>query len=318
MSKLSSEWNPAGYDDLVREFLRESPKDVDGVFNASSAFYRRELLRKILSTYEITGAPHFWDYDYMMTCLFVDGHFTITDTDLGVIPLQCGITGINVWNHPTEVIVANPVLGGFNRRIGIDCALVKLQYDYAGAMQLVNRYAVNLAQCDSSIAVNLMNTKAAIIGQAESPQQAKTFKKMFDEISSGKPFVVVKKDLVKLGESLIFSPVKQAYIADDVMILKRKIMNEFLTMIGLENSTDKRERLNTEEVNSNNAESEISANHWIKTVNEGLSEANKMYSLNLMFKRKEVEFESEQSDSVLPGDGASGSSGGNSGPGSDQ
>lgn len=304
--QLPKEWNPAGYGDLVRDFFREAPKDVDGTFNASAAFYRLELLRKIFSTYEITGSPEFWDYDYMMTTLFVDGHFTVTDTELGVIPLQCGITGINVWNHPTEVIVANPVLGGFNRKIGEDCALVKLQFDYRGVMDLVNRYAVNLAMCDSSIAVNLMNTKAAIIAQAESPQQAKTFKKMYDEISSGKPFVVVRKDLVKLGESIIFSPVKQAYIADDVMILKRQIMNEFLTMIGLENAnTDKRERLISDEVNANNAESEIAANHWIDTVNEGLREANRMYSLSLNFKKREPEGgdnESEQSDPVLSGD----------------
>lgn len=285
----NNDWDNIGYDDLVRNFLRESPKDVDGVFTASTEFYRRELLRKIFSAYEITGAPSFWDYDYMLTHLFVDGLFTITDTELGVIPLQCGVTGINVWNRPTEVIVANPVLGGFNRKIDTECALVKLQYDYIGVMPLVNRYAVNLAMCDSSIAVNLMNTKAAVIGQAESPQQAKTFKKMYDEISSGKPFVVVRKDLVKLGESLIFSPVKQAYIADDVMILKRKTMNEFLTMIGLENATDKRERLNTEEVNSNNAEAEVSANHWLDNVNEGLKKANELYNLNLAFRKRKPE-----------------------------
>ena len=286
----NSTWNQAGYNDLVRDFFREAPKDVDGVFNASSEFYRRELLRKIFSAYEITGAPSEWDYDYMLTHLFVDGLFTITDTELGVIPLQCGVTGINVWNRPTEVIVANPVLGGFNRKIDVDCALIKLQYDYIGVMPLVNRYAVNLAMCDSSIAVNLMNTKAAVIGQAESPQQAKTFKKMYDEISSGKPFVVVRKDLVKLGESLIFSPVKQAYIADDVMLLKRKIMNEFLTMIGLENvNTDKRERLISDEVNANNAEAEVASNHWLDNVNEGLKKANELYGFNLAFRKRKPE-----------------------------
>ena len=286
--KIPKEYNPIGYSDLLRDFYREAPKDVDGVFNASSIFYNKELLRLIFSAYEFTGVPSNWDYDYMLTHLFIDGMFTITDTEVGVIPLRCGVTGVNYWDHPTEVEIAVPVLGSFRRKIGEDCALIKLQYDFAGVMPLVQRYATNLAMCDSAIAVNLMNTKAAVIGQAEDAKQAQTLKKMFDEISAGKPFVVTKNGMVKMGETIIFNPVKQAFVADDVLLVKRKIMNEFLTRIGIGNSnTEKRERLISDEVNANNEESSFSKNHWIKTVNEGLNEANRLYNLNIGFKQSE-------------------------------
>lgn len=288
--RIPKEFNPVGYGDLLREFYRESPKDVDGVFNASSVFYNRELLRLIFSAYEFTGVPAEWDYDYMLTHIFVDGMFAITDTEVGVIPLRCGVTGVNYWDHPTEVQIAVPVLGSMRRKIGEDCALVKLQYDYKGVMELVQRYATNMAMCDSAIAVNLMNTKAAIIGQAEDQKQAQTLKKMFDEISAGKPFVVTRNGMVKIGESIIFNPVKQAFVADDVLIVKRKMMNEFLTRIGIGNAnTDKRERLISDEVNANNEESMFSKNHWVKTVNEGLKEANRLYSLSLAFRQSNIE-----------------------------
>lgn len=288
--KIPQTYNPIGYGDLLREFYRESPKDVDGVFNASSIYYNRELLRLVFSAYEFTGVPESWDYDYMLTHLFIDGMFAITDTEVGVIPLRCGVTGVNYWDHPTEVQIAVPVLGSFRRTIGKDCALIKLQYDYKGIMDLVQRYATNMAMCDSAIAVNLMNTKAAIIGQAEDQKQAQTLKKMFDEISAGRPFVVTKNGMVKIGESIIFNPVKQAFVADDVLLVKRKMMNEFLTRIGIGNAnTDKRERLISDEVNANNEESMFSKNHWIKTVNEGLKEANNLYSLNLTFKQSSIE-----------------------------
>ena len=289
-NKLPERYNPVAYGDLLREFYRESPKDVDGVFNASSVFYNRELLRLIFSAYEFTGVPTEWDYDYMLTHLFVDGLFAITDTEVGVIPLRCGVTGVNYWEHPTEVQIAVPVLGSMRRKIGEDCALIKLQYDYKGVMDLVQRYASNLAMCDSAIAVNLMNTKAAIIGQAEDAKQAQTLKKMYDEISAGKPFVVTRNGMVKIGETIIFNPVKQAFVADDVQLLKRKIMNEFLTRIGIGNAnTEKRERLISDEVNANNEESEFSKNHWIKTVNEGLKDANKLYGLSLGFRQSKIE-----------------------------
>lgn len=289
-TKLPERFNPVGYGDLIREFYRESPKDVDGVFNASSVFYNRELLRLIFSAYEFTGVPSEWDYDYMLTHIFVDGMFAITDTEVGVIPLRCGVTGVNYWDHPTEVQIAVPVLGTMRRKIGEECALVKLQYDYKGVMELVQRYATNLAMCDSSIAVNLMNTKAVIIGQAEDAKQAQTLKKMYDEISAGKPFVVTRNGMVKIGESVIFNPVKQAFVADDVQLLKRKIMNEFLTRIGIGNAnTEKRERLISDEVNANNEESEVAKNHWVKTVNEGLKEANRLYGLSLGFRQVKIE-----------------------------
>lgn len=303
--KIPKQYNPVGYGDLLREFYRESPKDVDGVFNSSSIFYNRELLRLIFSAYEFTGVPEDWDYDYMITHLFTDGIFTITDTEVGVIPLRCGVTGVNYWDHPTEVQIGVPVLGSMRRTIGKDCALIKLQYDYQGVMPLIQRYSTNLAMCDSAIAVNLMNTKAAIIGQAEDAKQAQTLKKMYDDISAGKPFVVTKNGMVKMGETVIFNPVKQAFIADDVQVVKSKIMNEFLTRIGIDNAnTEKRERMITDEVNANNEEADFAKNHWIKTVNEGLKEANRMFGLTLGFRQVKLEERSddnepEQPDTVL-------------------
>lgn len=274
------------YNDAMRDFFREEPKSVDGVFNSSSLFYDYELLKLVFSAYEIQGAPEWWDYDYMMQTLFKEGFFCITDTAIGVVPLRCSYHGINVWGRPTEITVANPVLQTFTRRLPDQAALVKLQYDFRNIFPLIQRYSTQLAMCDSAVSVNLMNSKASIICQAESKAQAATFQKMFDEISAGKPFVVIKDGMLKKDESVIFLPVKQAYIADDVMILKRKIMNEFLSRIGINNANiDKRQRLNLDEVNANDEEIEAAGKHWIKTVNEGLKEANRLYGLNLEFVR---------------------------------
>lgn len=274
------------YNDAMRDFFREAPKDVDGVFNSSSLFYDYELLKLVFSAYEIKGAPEWWDYDYMMQTLFKEGYFCITNTEIGVVPLRCSYHGMNIWDRPTEITVANPILKTFTRRLPDEAALVKLQYDFRNIYPLIQRYSTQLAMCDSAVAVNLMNSKASIICQAESKAQAATFQKMFDEISAGKPFVVIKDGMLKKDESVIFLPVKQAYIADDVMILKRKIMNEFLSRIGINNANiDKRQRLNLDEVNANDEEIEAAGKHWIKTVNEGLKEANRLYGLNLEFVR---------------------------------
>lgn len=71
--------------------------------------------------------------DYLLENIFINGMVCVCDTELGVLPLQCGVTGINVFNHPTECQIANPILGSFTKKIDEDCVLVKLQYDFRDA-----------------------------------------------------------------------------------------------------------------------------------------------------------------------------------------
>ena len=270
-----------GYHDLISDFLRAAPKKVKGVENISNIYYREWMLKKLFAIFRFSGIPENWDYDYMMTALFCDGKFCITDTDLGVLPLVCGVSGYNVFNHPSEVQIANPILGTLRRVIDVDCALVKLQYTYGGIMYMIERYATLLSMCDSAIAVNLMNSTVAFIARAANAKQARSYKKMFDIISSGSPFVVVSQDLA--GEEQIFyNHVKQNFVADDIQIVKRKIINEFLTEIGVNNANmDKRERLVADEVAANNDEVRTNVQHWLDNIREGLNSANRLFGLNL-------------------------------------
>lgn len=287
MSKIN--WQKLGYDDLVRNFFAKRPKDVDGVANTSAMYYQTWILKKVFARFEFSGVPAGWDIDYMLEALFLDGYFIITDTELGVIPLKCGLTGINVFNHPTEAIIANPVLGGFRRVIDEDCALVKLQYDFNGIRDMVNRYSALLAMCDSSIAVNLMNSKVAFIGMAGSKAQAATMQSMYDQISCGNPAVFVNEDSVNPA-SFFFNHVKENYIADQVQLTKRKIIDEFLTEIGINNAnTDKKERLVTDEVAANNQEVMCNIEHWLSNITEGLEQANRLFNLNLSVEIKKFE-----------------------------
>lgn len=280
MSK--SIWNNIPLHDLVADFFARKPKDVDGVLNASSIYYRDYLLKKIFGRFEFKNAPESWDIDYLLDALFLEGYFVVCDTAAGVVPLRCGLTGINIYNHPTTAVIANPVLGNFERTIDIDCVVVQLQANYHGCFNMINRYATMLAMCDSSIAVNLMNTKATFIFGANSKGQAETFKQLFDQISCGEPAVFMKDGLNE--ENFFVIPAKQNFISDDVQILKRKIINEFLTEIGINNTNlDKRERLTDNEVDANNLEVQANIQHWIDNIKRGIAKVNQMFGLNLQF-----------------------------------
>ena len=274
-------------DDTLRDYFSMQPKKVDPN-SAAFSYYCRALFRKAMSIYDFDGIPEGWDLDYMLSKLLARGFITITDTEVGVIPLECGISGINVFNHPTTVIVANPVLGNFERTIGEDCALVKIAYDYRGILDTIYRYASMLAECDCSISVNLMNSKVAFIGLVESKQTANSMKLMYDEISKGTPAVFVKGSQIN-QDTILYNHVKENFVASDIQLLKRKIMSEFLTEIGVNNAnTDKRERLTDNEVEANDSEIQLNAGYWLDNIREGLEIANQLYGLNLSINLKDT------------------------------
>lgn len=312
MSKYKKN-KPIQYLDLVSEYLQEAPETVEGISNSSTFYYIEWAFREIYGAYTFTGLPEGWDLDYMLQRLFIDGHFAITDTELGILPLQCGFAGVNVFNHPSKVLITNPVLGSFRRYISdsvgsIDkdrpekpAALIKLQYNYSGAMPLVMRYAVMLAMCDSSTAVNLMNCKTAAVFAASNQKEATSYKLMYDEITSGKPGVFIGDTLAeKIRDRIFFQDVKNMFIAKDLETVKRQIKNDFLSDIGVNNANqDKRERMITDEVNGNEEEVRSAAEHWVDTVNKGLTVANNLYNLELRFVKKNLggEKHSELSES---------------------
>lgn len=269
-----------GLDDLRRKFFRSSPKDVEAQINTSTIFYKERILRKIFELFSFT-VPEEWDLDYFRQHLFLDGYVGVTDTALGILALKCAASGYNVFERPTKLIFANPVLGNFDRIIGTDCEVIRLQYNWLGIMPILDKYAYLLAMCDSAVSVNLMNSKVAFIATAEGKAAAETIKTAYQQISEGNPFVCMSKDSVD-SISWELLNVKNTFIGNDVSLLKQTIWNEFLTEIGIPNfNRDKRERMITDEVNANNAETAFSMSHWLETIRSGMDRANKMFGLDL-------------------------------------
>ena len=284
--------------DTLREYFSIRPKDVDP--NSTTYYYYMDMLfRKAMSIYIFEGMPETWDYDYFISVLLSQGVICVTDTALGVIPLRCNLTGINVYNHPTTAIIVNPVLGDLERTIEEDCTIIKMSHTYrSDIMPICDRYATLLAQCDSSISVNLQNSKVTFIALASSKQVAQSMRAMYDKISAGEPAVFVKGDQIN-GDNILYNHVKENFIASDVQILKRKLMSEFLTEIGVNNTnTDKRERLTDDEVQANNGEVQLNAGYWLDNIKEGINQTNKMFGLNLSVKLKNTFNTEENAENV--------------------
>lgn len=276
-----------GYYDLLSRVLTPHPRDVEGLNNSSYIYYRNQLYLKLFSVFDFNNLPETWNIDYIKNVLFPMGFIGVVDTPAGVLPLQCGYAGYNVYNFPTQIIVGNPVLGNIERDIGKNGELLYYNYindNFQSVEPLVKRYATLLSSCDGTLNTSLMNSRVAHVFMANTDAEMETYKKIYDDVSNGKPAVFLKKPT---GAQLMetnneFLNVKNTYIGNDVLLTKRTLMNEFLTEIGIDNAnTDKRERLIDAEVNANNAETRALINLWCDTMNGCFNRINKLFNLNI-------------------------------------
>ena len=109
---------------------------------------------------------------------------------------------------------------------------------------------------------------------------------MYDELASGNPAVVLDKNLFdddgKPNWMIFNQNVAQTYIAGTVLDDMRKWECRFDTEIGIPNSnTEKRERLITDEVQSNNVEVKCKAALWLETLQECVKKVNAMFKTDI-------------------------------------
>lgn len=277
------------YLEALYEAYGIEPTNVKGVFNSRTLYYESQLQRMAFAIIDVEfNSIHKWDKDYIREGLLINGYFTVTEDDNKVLlPLKCGVSGVNVFNRGTTAIIANPVVGSFNREIGINCELVYLQQKQGSRFRslkpVITLYAQKLANCDAAIDINLFNSRLPFIFSAKDQPTAESFKAMYDEIAQGNPAVYVDESLGKLlpnenGSNVTVFKGKEMFIADVVQNEKMNIVNEFLTTIGINTAnTTKRERQIVDEVNANNIEVKANIKLWKQNVEDCCDRVNAMF-----------------------------------------
>lgn len=279
------------YDFINRYNARIKPSTVHTQENATTWYFRRYLLQKIISVFEFDGIPETWSKDYFLYTLFVWGFISVVETDkFGIIPQHCSLFGYDVFYRPTNVTIANPLLRGILQpKIGVECELIKMQPDYGSCWDIVTYYADLLSLASESLAVNIVNSKLAYVFACNNKAVAESFKKMYDNLNEGNPAVFADSKLFREdGEPLwttFQNNLKQNYVAGDMLNDMVKIDARFCTEIGIPNvNMAKNSGVTDNEVEANNIDTKSKVSLWLETIEDGLEKVNKMFDLNLSVK----------------------------------
>lgn len=286
---------PYYYNYINAETSQVTPSTVHVKDSGLCRYFTKYLLQKAMSVFE-WDLPETWNKDYFLYVLYCWGYVAVVNTDkFGVIPQGCGLKGYDVFYAPTHAVIANPLLSGIlEPRIGTQCELLKLQPDFSGILDLVGHYAEQMALASQSVSVNLLNSKLSYVFTAKTKALAESLKKMYDQIASGEPAVVIDSRLKNAADGeetwkAFEQNVGGNYIVTNLLADLRKIEAMFDTEIGIPNAnTDKRERLIQDEVNANNIETYSKCAMWLENLQDACKRVNDMFGLSLAVRWREI------------------------------
>ena len=285
---------PADYEGLN---LYNSMRSVAGRVqnDENTQFYMRALYQRAIAGTKFE-LPDTWSRAkrYFRNVLFSLGYIGVVDTpEYGVIPQICTFSGYGLFLQPTNIIVSQPLVQ-FDGVIGENCELVSLCGDYKGIWDIVEHYAIRLSTAITSLDCALVNERLSLLAAGKSKQGAETLKYLYEKISAGEPFAVYDKAIKSDGLDDDSEPiwtfsqdVASQYISDKLLADIDTILKQFDHEIGIAAVGEKKERMITDEVATQNADSCARASTWFESLSDSFDNVNKLFpDLGLSFTMK--------------------------------
>ena len=231
-----------------------------------------------LDDYAGTGASRFLEqslYDNGRACF-------VEDSELGYLALKVNPSDkLNVYNLPTKVLAWSI---GYNKEYAFDDVVYimnnELQMPTADTIQLM---AYRLYETERTIDTNLIAQKTPVLIEGDT-KTILTLKNVYMQYSGNTPFIFGNKQF-DISNKLNVLKTDAPYLIDKLENHKHEIWNEAMTYLGIDNAnTDKKERLITDEVESNNELINYYLNCFYKTRKKACDEINSKYGLDVSIK----------------------------------
>ena len=213
---------------------------------------------------------------FLEQVLYEDGRACfIKDDKKGYLSLRANPSDkLNVYNLPTEIMAWSI---GYNKKF----KLSDVVYIMNNEMQLPTRntlelMAYRLYETERTIDINLIAQKTPVLIEGDT-KTILTLKNVYAQYSGNTPFIFGNKQF-DISNKLNVLKTDAPYLVDKLELHKHEIWNECLTYLGINNAnTDKKERLITNEVDSNNQLITFYLNCFYKTRKKACDEINEKF-----------------------------------------
>lgn len=276
---------------MGKRIRKVPPKDAfrDAILLNTETYidYLERMKKVALAMFEWKNLPSTMDARFLEMCLFYNGQAAMFyDENYGYINSMAADGGyINIYGLPTELQCYSY---RFNQKRSLymsdtgeekdkECILVMNNYERVPTCATVNLFALRLAEAQRTADVNVKAQRTPILITTDQKQHF-TLKKMYEEYDGNAPAIFADKNIIT-PDALKAIKTDAPFIAIDIMEYKREIWNEFLTFMGISNLSEKRERMISNEVDSNNELVNLNLQSLLIPRKEACRQFNEKYGL---------------------------------------
>ena len=222
-----------------------------------------------------TGASRFLELS-----LYEDGKGVfVKDDELGYMALKVSPSDkLNVYMLPVKVMCWSI---GYNKQYAFDDVVYIMNNELQKpTREFMELFAYRLYETERTIDINLQAQKTPILIEGDT-KTILTLKNVYMQYSGNTPFIFGNKQF-DISNKLNVLKTDAPYIIDKLDVHKHQIFNDALTVLGIDNAnTDKKERLITNEVESNEELIKYYLNCYYKTRKKACDEINEKFGLDI-------------------------------------
>lgn len=244
--------------------FRNNYKFIDNLLMNDLTFYDYlDRFRKVaLSVFEWVNLPKTMNSMWLEKCLFYEGQATLLkDKNYGFINTKCCSDGdINIYGLPSSLHcysfqydTSRKLYTGLDSNSDEfeDCILVQNNWERIPTTGTIELFAYRLYEAEQTAFTNIKAQKTPVLLLVDETQRL-MMENLYSQYDGNKPFIFGDKKQIN-QDTLKAIRTDAPFVADKIIDYKKEIWNEALTFLGINNiMVDKKERLITDEANSNN------------------------------------------------------------------
>ena len=285
---------------------RNNLEDAVLMNNATYFDYLERFKRIALSMFDWSNLPDSMDARYLERCLYYTGQAAMLYLEpYGYINTKSATSGkLNLYGLPTrircysygEINTSRRVFNGVSEAVAkingyeddtddtrqTEAILVLNNWEGVATANTVELFAMRMAIAERAIDVNIRAQKTPFV-LVTNQNKRLSMMNALDQVDKNAMAVVVEQNQLD-AESFKTLQTSAPYVADKLTDYKRGIWNEFLTYIGVDNISEKRERMISAETMSNNECVNLNMMASLKTREKAAKEFNQKYGKNIEVK----------------------------------
>lgn len=256
-------------------------------------FYLRQITELACNRFKWTGLPEQPDGDirvrYMELTLFRYGlvvffkhkdwnkYLALRASNPGPLDMYYDPTAFHIYGNGS-----NPAIDGLTVSAK-EAVPIWANYLRVPELDMVSIYSRRMAKFDRTVEINVDAMRHPFI-LASDPQNKMSIQEFYKQVESGQPVIHIRTDMGKqLSESIsVLNMQVDKDMITNLLIDKRKVWNECLTFLGINNANqDKRERLVQSEVSANDSEVLATRRIALDARQHACEQINKKWGLNV-------------------------------------